>query len=40
MSRYEMLLDCWRSGQMTDRQLEAHKRAEPLFAAWLARRGY
>jgi hypothetical protein len=38
MSRdFGMILACYRSGQMSERQWQAHL-ADPLFALWLGRR--
>ena len=36
---YQMLLDCYLSGQINERQWSEHKRDE-IFAAWLKKRGY
>jgi hypothetical protein len=33
---FSLILACWRSGQMSETQLETHL-ADPLFAAWWAR---
>lgn len=35
---YHMILACYRSGQMSERQWEEHK-ADPLFRLWLEKRG-
>jgi len=35
MSKYELLLACFRSGQMSDAQLQEHMRADAVFAAYV-----
>jgi hypothetical protein len=35
MSKYDALLACYRSGQMTEAQLQAHMRDDPSFAAYV-----
>ena len=35
MRNYDILLACYRSGQMTERQLQAHMRDDPAFAAYV-----
>lgn len=35
---FAMILACYRSGQMSERQWQAHLE-DPLFALWLGRRG-
>jgi hypothetical protein len=35
---YALLLECYRSGQMTETEWQQHLQDE-LFAAWLKRRG-
>lgn len=37
MSRYDLLLACYRSGQMSDAQLQEHMRADAVFAAYVKR---
>lgn len=37
MSRFEALLACYRSGQMSEEQLLEHMRADELFAAYVRR---
>jgi len=38
MSKYEKLLACYRSGQMSERQWQAHISADEVFRQWLKRR--
>lgn len=35
---YELLLACFRSGQMNERQMQEHMKADPDFAAWVKER--
>lgn len=35
MSKYELLLACFRSGQMTEAQFQDHMRGDAAFAAWV-----
>jgi hypothetical protein len=35
MSKYDALLACYRSGQMTEAQLQAHMRDDPAFADYV-----
>jgi hypothetical protein len=35
MNLYDVLLTCYRSGQMSERQLQAHMRDDPAFAAYV-----
>jgi hypothetical protein len=35
MSQHDALLACYRSGQMTERQLQAHMRDDPAFDAYV-----
>lgn len=35
---YELLLACFRSGQMNAAQLQEHMRDDPAFAAWVKER--
>ncbi len=35
MSRYQALLACFRSGQMSEAQLQEHMRADAVFAAYV-----
>jgi len=35
MSPHDALLACYQSGQMTERQLQAHMRDDPAFAAYV-----
>ena len=37
MTQHEALLACYRSGQISERQWQAHL-ADPAFAAWLRER--
>lgn len=37
--RFQMLLDCYLSGQMSPRQWQEHITKEPRFKQWLARTG-
>ncbi len=37
MNRYELLLACFRSGQMSDAQLQEHMREDAVFAAYVKR---
>lgn len=37
MSAYQALLACFRSGQMTEAQLQEHMRADAMFAAYVRR---
>jgi len=39
MSRFELLLACYRSGQMSEAQLQVHLRDDRMFAAWYKRYG-
>lgn len=32
---YELLLACFRSGQMSEAQMQEHMRDDPVFAAWV-----
>lgn len=36
---YELLLDCYKSGQITEQQWQSHLKDE-VFKAWLTKRGY
>jgi hypothetical protein len=38
MSGYEMLYECYLTGQMSDRQLQAHLDDDEVFRLWFARR--
>jgi hypothetical protein len=35
VSQYDALLACYQSGQMTERQLQAHMHDDPAFAAYV-----
>lgn len=35
MKQYEALLACYRSGQMSARQMQEHMRDDPAFAAYV-----
>jgi hypothetical protein len=35
---FDLLLACFRSGQMTERQMQEHMRDDPAFAAWVKER--
>ena len=35
MNSYDALLACYRSGQMTERQLQEHMRDDPAFADYV-----
>lgn len=35
MTQYEALLACYRSGQMSDRQMQEHMRDDPAFAEYV-----
>lgn len=35
MNSYDALLACYRSGQMTERQLQKHMRDDPAFADYV-----
>ncbi len=37
MSRFDLLLACFRSGQMSEAQLQEHMRADAVFAAYVRR---
>ena len=37
MSRLELLLACFRSGQMSEAQLQEHMREDAVFAAYVRR---
>lgn len=37
--RFRLLLDCFRTGQMSLAELEAHMAEDPAFAAYVARIG-
>lgn len=37
MSRFDLLLTCFRSGQMSEAQLQEHMRADAVFAAYVRR---
>lgn len=37
MSAYEMLYQCYRSGQMSERQWQEHLNADEVFRSWLSR---
>ena len=32
---YDRLLECWRSGQISDAAMQQHMTADPLFRTWL-----
>lgn len=36
--RYEMLMACYLSGQMSQAQFEEHKTHDAVFSAWVSRR--
>ena len=38
MSQRDALLACYRSGQMTERQLQAHMRDDPAFANYVRKK--
>lgn len=38
MSGYEILYECYLTGQMSERQLQAHLDEDELFRFWFARR--
>lgn len=38
MSGYEMLYECYLTGQMSERQLQAHLDDDEVFRLWFARR--
>lgn len=35
MNRYDVLLACYRSGQMTEAQMQEHMRADAVFAEYV-----
>lgn len=35
MNRYQLLLACFRSGQMSAAQMQEHMRVDPAFAAFV-----
>jgi hypothetical protein len=37
MIRFEALLTCYRTGQMSEAQLQEHMREDAIFAAWVRR---
>jgi hypothetical protein len=38
MSGYEMLYECYLTGQMSERQLQAHLDEDEVFRLWFTRR--
>jgi hypothetical protein len=38
MQSYELLYQCYTTGQMSDRQLQEHMNADHVFKAWVQRR--
>mgnify|MGYP001157851358 CR=1 FL=1 len=38
MDAFELLYQCYTTGQMTDRQLQEHLREDQRFREWLERR--
>lgn len=35
MNRYDVLLACYRSGQMSEAQMQEHMREDPVFAEYV-----
>jgi len=40
MNRFQLLLDCYVSGQMTDADWEWHLETDEMFKAWFLKRTY